>query len=260
MSNPQGAFIWYELITPDPDGAKTFYDAVVGWTIDSQAIPGPIDYRMIVRSGGGHAGGLQRLTPEMAAAGGRPGWLGYIGVEDVDATATRIAAAGGMIIAPPTDVPGAGRVALVTDPQGAPFYIMRGATEGATSDVFSPEAIGCCGWNELVTSDQAAALGFYGDMFGYASNHAMPMGAMGDYAFLEHHGVTIGAMMPQPPGAPPPRWNFYFRVASIDAAIQAITAGGGRIINGPHEVPGGDHVLTGIDPQGAAFALVGKKA
>jgi predicted enzyme related to lactoylglutathione lyase len=70
-----GNFIWYELMTPDPDGAKAFYDAVVGWDIEPHP-SGEMDYRMIGRSDGGNAGGVLRLTGEMAGHGARPTWLG----------------------------------------------------------------------------------------------------------------------------------------------------------------------------------------
>ncbi|WP_410961981.1 hypothetical protein, partial [Salmonella sp. SAL4359] len=59
--NPSGDFIWYELITPDPEGAKAFYDAVVGWDI-GEAAPEFNGYRMIGRSDGKSAGGVLPLT------------------------------------------------------------------------------------------------------------------------------------------------------------------------------------------------------
>src|SRR5215212_8301389 len=77
-----GAFIWYELMTPDPEGAKAFYDAVVGWNI-SEGAPEFNGYRMIGRSDGGFAGGVLPLTDEMQQHGARPTWLGYVNVADV---------------------------------------------------------------------------------------------------------------------------------------------------------------------------------
>ena len=61
--NPTGDFIWYELMTPDPEGSKAFYDAVVGWDIEPQPA-GAMDYRMVRRSDGGNAGGIMRITDE----------------------------------------------------------------------------------------------------------------------------------------------------------------------------------------------------
>jgi len=85
------------------------------------------------------------------------------------------------------------------------------------------------------------------------------MGPMGSYQFIDHCGTMIGAVMRQMPGGPRPRWSFYFRVPSIAAAVARIEAGGGEVIQGPHEVPGGDHIIGGKDPQGAMFHLVGDR-
>jgi predicted enzyme related to lactoylglutathione lyase len=87
----------------------------------------------------------------------------------------------------------------------------------------------------------------------------MPMGEMGDYWFIDHGGETIGAMMQKPPQVPAGCWTFYIRVNGIDGAVERVKAGGGQVLNGPMEVPGGDWIINGIDPQGAPFALVGAK-
>jgi predicted enzyme related to lactoylglutathione lyase len=112
-----------------------------------------------------------------------------------------------------------------------------------------------------MTPDQEAALAFYGSLFGITKSGAMPMGEMGDYTFLQHGGVGIGAMMTNPPGGNPPGWGFYFRVPDIEVAKDKIAKGGGTVTQGPMEVPGGEMVLSAKDPQGAPFGLVapGKK-
>jgi predicted enzyme related to lactoylglutathione lyase len=86
----------------------------------------------------------------------------------------------------------------------------------------------------------------------------MDMGPMGTYEFLRH-GALIGAVMTKMPDMPVSAWAFYFRVDDIDKAVAQVKAGGGTVYNGPQEVPGGDYVINGIDPQGAHFALVGAK-
>jgi predicted enzyme related to lactoylglutathione lyase len=258
--NPQGDFIWYELMTPDPDGAKAFYDKVVGWNI-GEPMPGPMDYRMIGRADGGNAGGVLRLTDDMAQHGAKPIWLGYIHVRDVDAAVSAIEKAGGQVYMAASDIPDVGRIAMVADPQGAPFYLMNPTPPAdkpdAKSDVFAPNEPGRCAWNELATSEQKAALDFYTRQFGWTAGDSMPMGDMGDYQFIHQDGQVIGAIMTRAPENPV-RWRFYFRVADVDAAKAAAERGGGTIIHGPQEVPGGDRVLIGRDPQGAEFALVGK--
>lgn len=257
---PRGDFVWYELLTADIAGAKTFYDAVVGWNIADKS-DFPNDYRMIGRSDGKFAGGAMQISDDMKQHGARPTWLGYILVADVDASVAAIAAQGGQVHMPAFDIPGVGRVAMVTDPQGAPFYIMKPLPpEGdpnAKSDVFSVDGVQRVGWNELSTSDPVAARRFYGDQFGWTSDDFMPMGEQGEYRFLKQGGVTIGAVAGTMDGQQP-HWRFYFRVPSIGRAKEAIEAGGGRIAVGPMEVPTGESILIGFDPQGAEFALVGR--
>ena len=260
-NDPTGDFIWYEVMTPDPEGSKAFYDAVVGWDISPEGPPEYNGYRMINRSDGKFAGGVLPLTPEMQQHGARPTWLGYLHVNDVDKAVNAIEAASGKSLMT-SDIPNVGRIAMVTDPQGAPFYVMKPIPpEGdpnAKSDVFSPDAEQRVGWNELQTSDVEAARRFYGDQFGWGSSEFMDMGPNGEYRFFDHHGVMFGALFDAKNGLPP-HWRFYFRVPSIKAAKETAEQKGGTIHMGPHQIPTGEWILIGSDPQGAEFALVGKE-
>ena len=248
--NAHGSFIWYELIVADPDAATRFYGDVVGWESRSAGMEG-MDYRLFSAGGVDVAG----FMAPPSGADMRLGWLGYIGVDDVDASVAKITAAGGAVHMPAMDVEGVGRMAMVADPQGAPFYVMRGASDQASTS-FAPTTAGHGAWNELVTSDQAAALAFYQDQFGWTKGGVMPMGEMGDYQFIEHGGEMIGAVMNRTPQSPLPSWGFCFRVPDIDEALVRVTSGGATILYGPIEVPGGDMVIQAVDPQGAAFMLV----
>ena len=254
MSNPHGTFIWYELLTADPKKAKAFYDQVVGWNIDAEPAPVGMDYRMIVAPDG-MAGGVMGLNAEMQANGARPVWLGYLGVDDVDASVAAVTAAGGQVHMPATDIPDVGRIAMVTDPQGVPFYVMRGASD-ESSTAYQRMGMGHVSWNELQTPDDAAALAFYGKHFGITKIGAMPMGEMGDYSFIantESNGDAIGAVMK---AQSRPGWGFYFRVPDIDAAKAKVEGAGGKVLQGPMEVPGGEWVLNAQDPEGVSFGLV----
>ncbi|SLJ89769.1 VOC family protein [Novosphingobium mathurense] len=264
MTNPAGSFIWYELITTDPDAAARFYGSIVGWTVTPGTAEqtGGMDYRMLVRSDGGNAGGMLKLTDEMVAGGARPTWLPYLHAPDVDREVAAIEAEGGKVMMPATDLP-VGRIAMVTDPQGIPIYLMDPIPPAdkpdAASDVFSVTESQHVRWNELASPDQPASMDFYARHFGFAFNERMSMGEMGDYCFIDHHGVTLGAIMPQMNPQQPALWLFYFGVPSLLAAKQRVEDGGGQIIMGPHEVPGGDWIVVGLDPQGAPFGLVGPK-
>ena len=113
-----------------------------------------------------------------------------------------------------------------------------------------------------MTTDAPAAMTFYSQVFGWQPSEAMDMGAMGKYQMFNRPHGMIGGMMNKPPEMAnvPPNWQIYFLVPDINAAIERIKANGGQILNGPMEVPGGDWILNGMDPQGAAFALHAKKA
>lgn len=258
MTNKHGDFIWYELLTTDADAAAAFYGKVLIWSVADSGMPG-MDYR-IINAGAHSVGGLMQITQEMANGGARPTWLSYVAVDDVDACVTSIEHGGGRIMMPAMDIPDVGRMAMVTDPQGAPFYVMKPAsTEGESlAFAYDQPREGHCAWNELITSDQQAAWHFYTQRFGWLKDGEMSMGDLGSYDFIRHGGV-IGAMMKGMPEMGPPHWNQYFRVADIDAAKAAIERNGGQVVHGPQEIPGGEYSLNAIDPQGAHFGLVGKR-
>lgn len=260
MDTLQGSWIWYELMTSDPEGAKAFYEPLVGWSMTT-GHGTDMDYGFLTNPDGGMTGGLLRITEDMAANGARPAWLGYIGVDDCAAAVKAVEAAGGKLYMGPHEVPGAGIFAMVADCCGAPFYVMtpkppEGSDGQSTAFSAMPRA-GRCGWNELMAADAEKAIDFYTGLFGWSLPEPMDMGAMGKYQFIAHDGVTVGAIMPKPAEAPASQWNHYFHVASATEAKAQIEAGGGQVINGPMEVPGPMWIVQGIDPQGAFFCVVG---
>lgn len=258
MRNHHGEFIWYELLTSDTSGAADFYGALIGW----HSRPAGEDEAMagyhLFSTGGVEVAGLMKIPDEAGSSGMRPAWFGYIGVDDVDAATAGVLADGGRQYMPPTDIPGIGRFAMLADPQGVAFYVMRGAMD-ERSTAFSPMQTGHCHWNELAAPDPAAALAFYQKHFGWQKGDAMPMGELGDYQFIHHHGQMLGAVMRHVDNGPPPMWHFYFGVDDIDAAAKTVTAKGGKVAHGPAEVPGGVFIVVGLDPQGAMFGLVGPR-
>jgi|GEM_PF-112070 len=254
-SDSQGDFIWYELLTTDADAAQAFYAKVLPWAFADSG-QADMDYR-IVRAPEHDVAGLMAITPEMAEHGARPVWLSYLAVDDVDQSVAAIEQKGGALQMPAMDIPMVGRIAMVADPQGAPLYIMK-PTGGGKSMAFAYDRprVGHAAWNELHTSDQLGAWAFYGDVFGWSHDGDMDMGPMGQYQFIRHGGM-IGAMMKADPTMGGAGWNTYFRVEDIDAAKTAVEAAGGQVVQGPDEIPGGDFSMNCIDPQGAAFGLVG---
>ena len=147
------------------------------------------------------------------------------------------------------------RFAVVSDPQGAGFLIAKGLVENSPPElpVGTP---GTVGWRELYARDGKSACAFYERMFGWSKTEALDMGAMGTYQMFATGAATAGGMMTKPAPVPAPHWCYYFNVPSIHAAIERIVRGGGTVIHGPQQVPGGQWIVQGTDPQGANFALV----
>ncbi|MCO5124120.1 MAG: VOC family protein [Rhizobacter sp.] len=252
-SNP---FVWYELMTSDPPAATKFYEKVLGMSGADSGMPG-MNYT-IVSAGGAPVGGVMEIPAEAKQMGARPAWVGYIGVPDVDAFAAKLKAAGGTVHRPAQDIPGVGRFAVVADPQGAAFMLFKGSIDEAPPAA-ADGTPGHVGWHELHAGDGPAAFAFYSGLFGWTKGEAMDMGPMGVYQLFAAGGQAIGGMMTKTPETPAPNWLYYFNVDALDAAIERVKAGGGKVPDGPMEVPGPMWVARCSDPQGAMFAMVAPK-
>ena len=256
VSSVLGRPLWYELITTDMNAAEKFYRTVVGWTSAPSEVS-PLPYTMFKRSGDVPAAGLLNKPDGMNFP---PFWAMYVGVNTLEDAAGHIKKLGGKELSPVIDIPTIGRMQMMTDPQGAAFYIYEPDPKAPQLPEGAPQ-VGEGSWHELMTTDAPAALKFYTELFGWTPGETMDMGPMGKYyMFNRPHGM-IGGMMNKPPEMAhvPPNWQIYFLVPDIDAATERIKANGGQILNGPMEVPGGDQVLNAMDPQGAAFSLHAKK-
>ncbi len=257
MGENHGRYIWYELLTTDPEAAKRFYGDVVGWTFEDMT-GGGMTYSVCQANGDG-VGGIMLIPDEAKAMGVPPNWTGYVCVDDCDAAAGKIKSLGGSVIRAPDDIPNIGRFAVVADPHGAVFEIMTPLPMDPPRPRAAQGTPGHASWHELYAGDLQADCGFYAEMFGWRKDQAMEMGPMGTYQLWANQDGVIGGMMAKPPQVPRPGWLYYFQVGPIDAAVEKVKAGGGQVVNGPMEVPGGDWIIQGVDPQGAMFALVGKR-
>ncbi len=257
MTEFKGRFVWHELTTGDREAAKTFYGDVVGWTFDDMPM-GDFVYSLAT-VGATQVAGLMD-TPEPAKAQGvPPHWTGYVAVDSVDDSARQGESLGGKTLYGPQDIPGVGRFAVVADPTGAAYALFTPLPTDNPSPMLEPTDPGALGWNELYAGDLDKAWSYYEAMFGWRKDQAIDMGPMGVYQLYAAGERVLGGMMKKPDQMPMAAWLYYFTVADIDAAIAKITAGGGRVVHGPMEVPGGAWIVQGIDPQGAHFALSGMR-
>jgi uncharacterized protein len=257
MVEMQGRFVWYELLAAETEAAKAFYTKVVGWGAQPGPVPG-MDYTLFT-AGETPAGGLMLQPEDARKMGAPPSWIGYVAVDDVDATTERVKRLGGTVYVPPSDIPNVGRFSVLADPQKAVFALFK-SLQTCEAQLPEPDSAGHISWHELLAEDWQKAFGFYSELFGWQKSDAMPMGEMGTYQMFSTGGQAIGGMFNKPPAVPAPYWLYYFNVGDIDAAVERVWANGGQILNGPMEVPGGHWIIQGKDPQGAMFALVGKRA
>jgi predicted enzyme related to lactoylglutathione lyase len=251
----QGNFVWYELMTSDKRAAEAFYGALMGWTTADLGQT-TVDYS-IISTGGSRIGGMMNLPEDARKAGARPGWLGYIGVKNADDCAEAVEAKGGRVCHGPGDIPGYGRFAVLSDPQGAAFCIIAPSAEyaGSSSNVYRRGVPGFGGWHELFTDNPDEAFDFYSSLFGWEKDQAFDMGECGVYQLFSIDRVQTGGIMKRPPQTPVSFWNYYFNVGSVDDASDRVTKTGGKVAMGPHQVPDGSWIVQGFDPQGAMISL-----
>jgi len=247
-----GKFVWYDQMSFDLEGSGSFYEKVVGWTLKANDMND--QPYTVLTAGGDMVGGLMPIPAEAAERGARPTWMGYVAVDDVDAYAGKVKAAGGSVYRPPSDIPNIGRFAVVGDPTGAAFIIFKG--DGGAAPVSDPLKPGHISWRELHAGDRETAFTFYSGVFGWTKADTFDMGAMGIYQLFDIQGVMAGGMMTKTPQMPAPQWLYYVNVDGADAAAARVKAGGGQVLNGPHQVPGGQWIVQALDPQGAMIGLM----
>jgi predicted enzyme related to lactoylglutathione lyase len=259
MSDYRGRFLWYELLTVDPAAAQAFYTKLVGWGLEKWSAPG-MDYMMWKR-GETPIGGVLDLPAASRAAGVPSHWMAYIGTPEVDATVAQAKKLGARIHVPPQDIPQQGRFAVLGDPHGVVFAVYTPLREPAPPR--SPE-LGDCSWHEIAAGDDKQAFEFFSALFGWEKHGpGHDMGPLGHY---QEYGVPgmrwpLGGIYKRPDDMPgPPHVLLYFRVDDVGPKAAQLKALGGQVVNGPMEVPGGDHIVVCVDPQGAAFALHHRKA
>jgi predicted enzyme related to lactoylglutathione lyase len=245
----QGSFIWIELATSDVPAAIDFYKHVVGW--NAQKFDGPMPYFVLDANGQG-IGGVMGFTDEVRETR----WVGYVKADDVDALTKKAVALDAKTCVPPHDIPGVGRISMVADPQGAELAMI--APQGPDRPPPEQPSAGQVVWHELLCNDVERELRFYGDLLGWRQTGQFDMGPNGLYRIYGKDGRDFGGMMKRPQGYPlPPHFLHYVHVGDLDAAVERVKDGGGKVWMGPTQIPSGMRIAQGQDPQGAVFALHG---
>ncbi len=247
---PLGRICWHELLTNDVDGACEFYGRVAGWETSAGPPDGP-PYTLWTNKGT-PIGGVMSLPEEVQAQGVPPHWLAYISTPDLAATVEK-ANGFGVVVLHEMELPSVGKFALMAKPGKEVFTAFQ--PEGDTPGHDGEAAIGEVSWNELLADDDEAAWAFYSALFGWEEMQKMDMGDAGTYRVYGRKGVELGGIMKRPEAMPHPAWLFYIRVTDVRESVELVRELNGTVTLEPTEVPGGDFIVQGRDPQGAAFAL-----
>jgi len=247
---PLGRFAWYELLTTAPGQAPDFYGEVAGW--GTAPWEGGDQPYVMWMNGDGPIGGIMQLPPEAAADGAPAHWLAHVSTPDLEATKAKVRELGGRIMTE-IEVPDVGRFAIIKDPTGGVVSAYQPSGDAPGHD--GPPNVGEFSWHELATEGWEEAWSFYSQVFGWEQTDRMDMGDMGIYQMFGNGTRPLGGMMNRPPEMPVSAWLFYIRVKDVNEAVKTVERLGGRVLNGPMEVPGGDLIAQCMDPQGAAFAI-----
>jgi predicted enzyme related to lactoylglutathione lyase len=253
-----GQFLWHELLTADPAAGAGFYSKVLGW--NAQPWEGNEEYTMLSHAKG-PVGGARVVGKDALASKAGPNWLTYVGVPEIEAALAAVKDKGGQVIHPVTGVGSdGGRYAVIADPQGAVIgvYEPGAGMSGGGGDAMSAPVV----WHELTAEDPVAALQFYKDIFGWDVIATHPMGGeVGTYYLFGKGTTQMGGAFVRGKNLAPswPRWLVYLAVPSVTAAVAAVKAAGGQVLNGPHQVPGGSWIAQVVDSHGVPVALHGPK-
>jgi len=250
-SHPSGSFCWIELGSTDHVAAKSFYNALFGWTPNDMPM-GPSGVYTIFRLDGRDAAAGYTLSPEQIAQHVPPHWVLYVLVENVDASAAKVTQLGGKTIMPPFDVFDAGRMSVIQDPTGAYFCLWQANRNKGTGIA---HVHGTLCWADLNTTDPKRASDFYSGLFGW--QFAKGENDDSGYLHIKNGEHFIGGMPPAKhlqPGVPS-HWLAYFQVDDVDGTANKAKEMGGRLYLPPMSMEGVGRFSIIADPQGAAFAI-----
>ena len=241
-----GTFVWHEQVSSEPAEAKEFYGQLFGWGTEVFG-EGEFDYAMIAvgeQTHGGYAKAMEGAPP--------PHWLGHVLVESTDETVEKAKAAGGTLLAGPFDMEGAGRMAIVADPQGAFLGVYQRFSEGTGSE-------GVFVWDELMTSDVEDAKRFYGEVFGWTPHEFEGPADAPPYTLFRAGDADRAGCMAITPEAKAmgaaPHWIPYIGVEDVDAAAARATDLGATIYLEPRDIPTIGRIAVFGDPTGATVGL-----
>ena len=245
-----GHFCWTEVFLDDPARGKGFYGELFGW--GSQEMPSPAGPYTMLHIGGKFVAGTTKMPAELKKTGAPAHWLNHVFVSDANQAVDKARGLGAKILMAPNQV-GPGTMAIIQDPTGGILALW--STKQSMGTFLWGETNSLC-WNELTTTDAAAATKFYVGLFGWKTE-AWPMGDF-TYTVLKNGDVPIAGVMPQPKemAGAPTSWTAYFAVSDCDATVKKAEKLGGKTFVPPTDIPNVGRFSILADPEGAVFAVI----
>lgn len=244
---PAGTPCWVDAAVPDLAAGTAFYGAVFGWEFTD--LGEQFGHYSIAKVDGRDAAAIGPVAdPAQPAA-----WTVYLATDDADATVAAVEEHGGSVLVAPMEIPGHGRMAVVTDVTGGVVGLWEAASMIGTQVVNEP---GGLVWEDARLTDAVAGQRFYAALFGCTFD-AVP-GVPDDYATFSVGGEIVGGMggMMGAPEGTPSHWLPYFMVADVDRTVATVVAGGGSVVSAAVDSPFGRMAVV-ADPFGAVLAVHG---
>ncbi len=250
---------WVELASQDALAGKQFYSDLFGWKVQDIPIPDGV-YSLLALEVEGErydVGAAYQMPADMSDQGVPTTWTVYFAVDNVDATVASVISSGGNLVLGPHDVGTAGRMALLSDPEGAQFAIWQAGDQiGATR---KDENSSLC-WVELASRNGQDAKTFYASALGWESRRD----AMPDFEYTQWsvEDVPFGGMMEMTEewGSMPAHWMLYFAVEDCDEAADKATKLGAKVCVPPTNIPDVGRFSVISDPQGGFFSVIALNA
>jgi len=236
---------WVDLGSTDVPGATGFYGSLFGWTVDDLG-PEAGGYGIFRKNGKQVAGVGPATDPSRGTS-----WATYFATDDADDVASKVQANGGQVVMAPMDVMDQGRMAVCTDPTGVFFAVWQAGKHLGAELVNEP---GSLTWNELTTTDMAAAKAFYPAVLG-VSIRDVSMGEGMTYTLFEVDNRAVAGGMQVDPAGMPTQWSVYFAVDDCDAVHAKAVELGATPVMGPEDAPPGRFAIL-TDPQGGIFSII----
>ena len=251
----QGQPCWVELASHDASAGKHFYSALLGWSLQDMPIPDGVYtmFNLAIGDETDEIGAAYQMHAEMSSQGEPTNWTVYFAVDSVDDTIELARSCGGELLLGPHDVGTAGRMALLSDPEGAKFAIWQA---GEHIGAGKRGEVGTLCWVELACRNTELAKEFYPKILGWK----VQPGDMPDFEYTEWlvDGQSFGGMMEMTEewGDIAPHWMLYFTVEDCDETVVKAAKLGGKICVPPTNIPKVGRFAVINDSQGGFFSVI----